>query len=214
MGLGTSLASAAHVLGERADLRWHWQWSLEPWVVLCLVVSTGMYSIGVTRLWTQARFAHGVGLRQIGCFYLGSLALVLALLSPLDPLGSHLFSAHMVQHEVLMIAAAPMLVLGRPLAIWAWAMPFEMRRSAGRFFHHPAWRAPWRLITGLTSAWVLHALALWLWHIPSLFDAALKNNAVHALQHASFLGTALVFWWSVLGTATRRRSAAAWCPYF
>jgi putative membrane protein len=140
--------------------------------------------------------------------------LVLALVSPLDALASRLFSAHMIQHEVLMIAAAPLLVVASPLAIWAWALPFEWRRALGRLFHRPAWRVPWRLTTRPAAAWVLHALALWLWHIPGWFDAALRSEALHTLQHLSFFLTALVFWWSVLGTAARRHSGVALLSIF
>jgi cytochrome c oxidase assembly factor CtaG len=136
------------------------------------------------------------------------------LVSPLDPLGSQLFSAHMVQHELLMIVAAPLLVLGRPLAAWAWALPFEWRRAAGAFFHASAWRRPWLMVTGPLAAWVLHALALWLWHVPSLFDAALANTGMHALQHSAFLLTALLFWWSVLGVATRKDEGIALLSLF
>jgi len=72
-------------------------------------------------------------------------------------------------------------------------MPQRGSRLIGRFFHHPAWRVPWLMVTGPLAAWLLHALALWLWHIPALFDAALNDSTVHAWQHASFLLTALLF---------------------
>jgi putative membrane protein len=147
-------------------------------------------------------------------FAIGSLVLVVALVSPLDALGGKLFAAHMVQHELLMIVAAPLLVLGRPLAIWAWALPFEWRRATGHFFHHPAWRLPWLYVTSPLVAWLLHALALWAWHIPLFFDAALASNAVHALQHGAFLATALLFWWSILGATTRRQRGIALVSLF
>ena len=177
-------------------------WSVEPWVVCLLVLSGALYALGVVRLWRHAGTGRGVQSRQAMAFAAGWLALVVALASPLDPLGGRLFTAHMVQHEVLMIVAAPLLVLGRPLAAWAWALPIEGRRAFGRVFRTPAWSGPWVVVTGPLAAWTLHALALWLWHIPAWFDFALAHDAVHAAQHAAFLFTALLFWWSVLGATT------------
>ncbi|MDQ2735949.1 MAG: cytochrome c oxidase assembly protein [Pseudomonadota bacterium] len=204
----------AHAVSVDDEVAWHWHWSWEPWVVACLAISAVLYAIGVARLWAHAGTGRGVSAPQVGNFVLGWLILVLALLSPLDSLGDKLFSAHMIQHELLMIAAAPLLVLGRPLAIWVWALPSSWRRSVGAFFHATGWRIPWLFMTGPVVAWVLHALALWLWHIPALFEAALKNEGVHTLQHISFLGTALIFWWSVLGTPSRRTSALALLSIF
>ena len=70
--------------------------------------------------------------RALAAFVLGWLALVAALDSPLDTLAAALFSAHMLQHEVLMLIAAPLLVIGRPLAVWMWALPAAMRGGIGR----------------------------------------------------------------------------------
>ncbi len=208
--------AAAHATGSHDGFAWHWhlQWSWEPWVVACLLTSAGLYAIGAARLWAHAGTGRGVSALQAGNFAVGWLILVLALLGPLDSLGDKLFSAHMIQHELLMIAAAPLLVLGRPLAIWVWALPTAWRRVVGGFFRSPGWRVPWLVVTGPMMAWVLHAFALWLWHIPALFEAALKNEAIHILQHISFLGTALIFWWSVLGTDSRRSSGLALLSIF
>jgi putative membrane protein len=215
LGLSWAGAAFAHAeSGTSANLPWHGQWSFEPWVLTCLVLSAAWYALGTFRLWQHAGTGRGVERRQVACFAAGMAMLVLALVSPLDTLGSRLFSAHMIQHEILMIAAAPLLVVASPLAVWAWALPFEWRRAVGRFFHQPAWRVPWRFVTGTGSAWVLHALALWLWHIPRWFDAALRSEALHTLQHLSFFLTALLFWWSVLGTVARRRSGTALLSIF
>lgn len=161
----------------------------------CLSISAVLYAIGAARLWAHAGTGCGVSVQQAGNFVLGWLILVVALLSPLDSLGDKLFAAHMIQHALLIIAAAPLLVLARPLAIWVWELPYAWRRAVGGFFHAPGWRIPWLIVTRPMVAWFLHALALWLWHIPVLFEAALKNEAIHTLQHISFLGTALIFWW-------------------
>ena len=91
------------------------QWNFEPWVVLALAVSAALYALGLARLWRGAGVSRGISRTQAACFATGWLAVVLALVSPLDALGGRLFSAHMVQHEVLMLIAAPLLVLGLSL---------------------------------------------------------------------------------------------------
>jgi len=189
-------------------------WTFEPWVVTCLAASALLYALGIARLWRHAGAGRGVHVARVVAFAAGWLVLIAALLSPLDALGSDLFWAHMVQHELLMVVAAPLLVLGHPIAAWAWAFPPATRRALGRFFHRPGWRGPWLLLTGPFAGWLLHAAALWAWHLPSLFDAALRSEGVHAVQHIAFLGTALVFWWSVLGAGTRREQGIALVSLF
>jgi putative membrane protein len=183
-----------------------WQWSLEPWVLGLLLLSASLYLAGVLRLWRHAGTGRGIGRWQVTAFAAGWLALVAALVSPLDALGARLFSAHMVQHEILMIVAAPLLVLGRPLAAWTWAFSLRQRRRLGQATHWRWLMAAWVALTDPLTAWALHALALWLWHVPQLFEAALHSNAVHVAQHTSFLLTALLFWWAVLGRDARSRS--------
>jgi len=178
-------------------------WVFEPWVVVCLLVSLAWYALGVTRLWRHAGAGRGLRRWRVGSYVAGWLALLAALLSPLDSLGAWLFWAHMLQHELLMVLAAPLLVLGRPLAAWAWALPPAGRRALGHAFHRRRWRRGWKLLTTAWSAWLLHAAALWGWHVPAAFDAALHHRGLHALQHASFLFSALLFWWTVFGASAR-----------
>src|SRR5207237_214342 len=90
-------------------------------------------------------------------------------------------------------------VLGRPLGVWVWALPPRWRSSVGGGTRWRPFALAWSAITRPLVAWGLHFAALWLWHVPALFQRALADNAVHALQHASFLFSALLFWWAVLG---------------
>nr|WP_231402593.1 cytochrome c oxidase assembly protein [Caenimonas aquaedulcis] len=182
-------------------------WNTQPWLLFLLAVSLLFYAAGLLRLWRHAGAGHGIPVRQAASFAAGWLALVAALVSPLDAMGSLLFSAHMVQHEMLMIVAAPLLVLGRPLAAWTWALPavYRMRLPALVRSRSLAWA--WDAITQPVSAWALHAIALWAWHAPQLFEAALRSEGLHVLQHASFFVTALLFWWAVLGPDARSRRA-------
>jgi cytochrome c oxidase assembly factor CtaG/cytochrome c2 len=108
------------------------------------------------------------------------------------------FSAHMLQHELLMVVAVPLVVAGRPLAVCLWGVPNVVRPSAGRVFQGRAVAGGWRLLTAPVVAWMLHGLAVWVWHAPKLYDLAVRNESVHALQHATFVGTAVLFWWGLV----------------
>jgi putative membrane protein len=182
-----------------------WSWNLAPWLLFLLGLAAAGYATGLRRLWRNAGGGRGVATHQAWAFAVGWLSLVAALVSPLDPLGSRLFSAHMVQHELLMVVAAPLLVVGRPLATWTWALAPAHRRRVGRLFQGRGWSRLWSTLTDPLVAWALHALALWAWHIPAAFDAALEHEGLHIAQHFSFLGTALFFWWAVLGHDPRGR---------
>jgi putative membrane protein len=180
-----------------------WSWSFEPWVLGPLLLTLGLYVTGAARLWRHAGAGRGLGWSQVAAFAGGWLALVAALVSPLDALGDRLFSAHMVQHEVLMLVAAPLLVLGRPLAACAWALPQPLLRALAASARGRWPASAWSALTDPLSAWSLHALALWVWHVPSLFDAAVESTGLHILQHTSFLASALLFWWAALGPDPR-----------
>ena len=138
-------------------------------------------------------------------FGAGSIALAAALLPPLHEVSERSFTAHMIQHELLMAVAAPLLVLGAPGAMLLRALPIRSRQVVVRVIRWRPVRAVWRVATRPFDAWLIHAAASWLWHIPRLFELALENDAIHVLQHASFLGSGLLFWWTVFHP---RRKAA------
>lgn len=180
-----------------------WQWNFEPWLLVLLTVSLLLYVRGVWRVWAHAGWGRVITHGTAGSFGAGWLFLVIALVTPLDPLGARLFSAHMVQHELLMVVAAPLLVLGRPLVAWLWAFDLPRRRVVGRAFQSRGWLSVWHLLSDPLVAWGLHAIVLWVWHVPAWFSAALRHEGIHILQHTSFLGSALLFWWAVLGHDAR-----------
>ena len=185
----------------------------EWWVLACLALSMLMYGIGYKRLGVRARRGRRARMREAGYFLGGWVALAVALASPLDGAGASSFSAHMVQHELLMIVAAPLLVRGRPLGVWAWSVPQAWLRPFGGAMRTSAAGAVWRSLTRPLHAWLLHFASLWLWHVPYLFQAALLHPAVHALQHASFLFPALLFWWAVIGRNTPAHRPGAAIAY-
>ena len=173
-------------------------WGLEPVVLIGLALSAWLYWRGVRRLWRESTAGLGVRKWEAACYAGGWFALFVALVSPLHPMGSVLFSAHMTQHEVLMLVAAPLLVLGRPLIAFIWALPIAWRRKVGRVGKLRWAETSWRTITNPFAAWAIHAAALWAWHAPALFQATLKSELVHTIQHLSFLVSALLFWWALI----------------
>jgi len=177
-------------------------------IVVALVLSAALYTLGVLRLWRAAAPGRGITLQEVAMFCGGSSVLACALLGPLDAWAAHSFAAHMLQHETLMLIAAPLLVAGRPLAVWTWALPALDRHRARAIISVPAWRATWRAMTGLAGATIMQLVALLAWHVPRFFDYATMHAAVHALQHTSFLASALCFWWAA-GVPGRGRVEAA-----
>jgi putative membrane protein len=169
-----------------------------PWPIVLaalLAASSMLYAAGVTRLWRKAGVGRGVRRVEAARFAAGWLVLVAALVPPIDTLAERSFAMHMVQHELLMVVAAPLLVLSRPLHAVAWALPAGVRPA---FAVVP--RSVWPALTAPASAWILHALALWIWHIPALFVAALAEPSLHVLQHTCFFGSAFLFWSAVFGS--------------
>src|SRR5437763_8839077 len=122
----------------------------------------------------------------------------LAVLLPMHEMSERLFSVHMVEHEVLMAVAAPLLVLAGPMSLLLRALPQPMRRPIARWGAAAPIRHTWHLATGPLVAWSVHTLALWIWHVPLLFEAALHDHVVHDLQHLSFLTAALLYWSSLV----------------
>lgn len=170
-------------------------WSFEPAVLLGLALLGWAYGRGVAAVWGRAGVGRGVRRWQAAAFAAGLAALFVALVSPLDALGAALFAAHMLQHMLLVLVAALLFVLGAPERAVLWALPGPARGRAGAWGRAAAIRWAWRAITKPFVVWALHAAAIWAWHIPSLYQAALRNQLVHGLEHASFLGTGLLFWW-------------------
>ncbi|HEX2189626.1 MAG TPA: cytochrome c oxidase assembly protein, partial [Longimicrobiaceae bacterium] len=192
---------------EPHDLASAWTW--DPWIVLPLLASGWLYARGAERLWRRSGPGRGVRRWEAGCFAAGWLVLAAAMVSPLHALGEALFAGHMVQHVLLMAVAAPLLVLGRPVIPFLWGVPMGWRRGVGGWARGGRVRAAWGALTALSAAWLLHAAAIWLWHLPSLYQATLASDAVHTLQHLSFLGTALLFWWVLLHGRGRRTGYGA-----
>lgn len=178
---------------------------------LALVTLPGAaYLVGLHRLWANAGRRRVVRRGQ-ALAYLGGLSVVaLAVASPLDTMAGARLSMHMVQHVLLVGVAAPLIAVGAPLPTLLWALP-----DRGRRWLTPRWRRAANGSAGkgwarwTAAALVLQVGALWAWHAPMLYQAALASEVLHALEHASFILTAVVFWWTVAGARHRTTGGAA-----
>ena len=164
-------------------------WNLQPTLLFAFFLAALAYRRGRQRDVWRAR-----------CFAGSLVILGIALVSPLDALAGALASAHMVQHVLLLLVAAPLLALSAPSSTLLRGSPLPLRQAAGR----------WRRRAGLThrnlrvlrhpvAVWLLHVAVLWSWHAAVPYDAALDSGLLHAVEHATFLVTALWFWQVVMG---------------
>jgi putative membrane protein len=169
-------------------------WTLEPLVLALLLFSALLFYRGAIRRWRRPGWSPW----HVLAFTVGWITLFVSLVSPVHKLGSMLFWVHMTQHELLMIVAAPLLVLARPLIYFLWSLPFAWRERLGRLSKQRTFAATWSFLTGALFVWALHAVTIWGWHIPVLYQASVENEFVHGLQHTMFLVTALLFWWTLI----------------
>jgi putative membrane protein len=167
-------------------------WTFAPIVLLALAGYVGIY---VWR-WRIARAeggARAAGAGRLALWCTGVLCLFVALISPIDRLGEQLASVHMVQHLLIADLAPICLTLG--LTKWilrpATRRIHRIERAAGPF-GHPAFGV------------VAYVAAMWIWHIPALYDAALRNGNVHVLEHLSFAAAGLLYWWHLLSPIRSR----------
>jgi cytochrome c oxidase assembly factor CtaG len=199
-------AALAHP-GEAAAPHDVWtRWAFEPGVVLPLLLVAVWYAAGARALRRRSARGRAVRTRQAWCWAAGLATIAVALVSPLDAAAEAIFSAHMIQHLLLIVVAAPLLVLGAPGAVLWWGVPERARRSLARaWLRSGRLRGLWRAITAPGVVLALHVFALWLWHFPGPYQLALRNDAVHALEHFCFLATAVLYWWVVLQPSGHRR---------
>lgn len=201
------IAAWAH-LGEPLAPHEVWRgWDATPAEVVLLLMPALWYAAGLGALWRTAGVGRGISRARAGAFAAGMLTLVAALVSPLDAMADALFSAHMVQHLLLILVAAPLLVCGAPELPMLWAFPPGRRRALGGWWRHVVHlRAAVHALTAPGTAFTLQLVALWFWHMPAPYTAALRSPGVHALEHLSFLGTAMLFWWVVASPMGRPRA--------
>ena len=202
--LWMSLSAASETIAQSHDGHSLTSWSGNPRVWTGLAVGLLIYATGIVRLWMQSGVGKGISRGQAAAFLSGWLVLVIALLSPLDTISSMLFSVHMVQHLLLILVAAPLVVLGAPLFSALWAIPRSARKVVGdRLGRDSAWRASWDVVSQPLLVWSTFFATLWLWHIPGLYEAALRSQLIHDIQHLGFMTAACMTWWILLNPMGR-----------
>lgn len=172
-------------------------WTFDPWIVVPLAILAILYGVGVIRLAWRTGRPGGMLIRAL-LYCAGLLTLAGALLSPLHWLGEHLFTFHMIEHEIVMAVSAPLIVFARPVGVLLWGLPGAARQAVGSVMRSPLVRGSWNWCTGATNATVIHGVAIWAWHVPVFFDAAVTDTTMHRLQHLSFFATAIFFWWAIV----------------
>jgi cytochrome c oxidase assembly factor CtaG len=191
------------------DLRLLRAWDFRPEVLLVLLLAGALFSLGWWRLRqvSSRRFAKGWRLAA----YLSGLGLLaLALLSPIDVLSSYLLSMHMVQHLMLVMLAPALLLIANPLPFTLWGMPAALMRQVGGLLGRGAWlRRALRMLTAPGVVWIAFVVVLIGWHDPRAYDAALGSELIHNLEHLTFFGVALLFWWHVTGAGPRIHGAGS-----
>ncbi len=154
--------------------------------------------------WRLHRMGHPPARWRLALYLLGLAAIAAALLSPIDDLAEQFFPIHMLQHLLLTMVAAPLVLLGNPLPVVLWGVPAGARRwLAAPLTRTAGFRKILRALTGLPVAWLVYVADLWAWHLPLLYQLALEHEAVHVLEHAAFFVTALLFWWPIARPAPR-----------
>jgi cytochrome c oxidase assembly factor CtaG len=178
-------------------------------VLLKALVAAGLLVVGVTYACGSCRLraaGYAAPRWRLALYAAGLATIAGALLSPLDALAAQRFSAHMGQHLLLTMVAAPLLVLGNPLPLVLWGVPAGLRRALGTTLRRRArLRTALSALTFLPVGGILHVATVWVWHLPFVYDAAAEHELVHAVEHATFFSTAILFWWPIVQPAPRLR---------
>jgi cytochrome c oxidase assembly factor CtaG len=167
-------------------------WRFDPPLVAGLVTAGVLYLRGVERVHRPDRRL----VNRAACFLGGLAVLWIALQSPIDSYADVRLSVHMVQHLLLTMVAAPLLVLGAPVTLLLRAATPAFRR---RWVLPPLRSRPVRLLTAPVVCWAQFALVLWGSHFSPLYDAAVRNAGIHVLEHLLYVGSAVLFWSPVVG---------------
>lgn len=159
-------------------------WSLEPWVLASAIALLLFYGLGT-----------GFKFTKLSALFIAGIALyVLALISPLDYLGrTYLFSAHMIQHILLLLIVPLLLLLGIPKDLAEKGLSIKPIGYIMKIFGSPL------------VAWFFGVGAMWIWHLPSLHDSVLANDNLYIAQQISFVFIGMIFWWPVFAPVESRR---------
>ena len=178
------------ILQPSHTLLWNW----DPATLIGLLTLSVAYALEVGPLRQNLGLGQPVSCTRQSAFYLGVAVLFVAFVSPLDEVAdTQLFSAHMIQHMLLMFVVAPLWLIGVPG--WLVARLFPVGQARKLF----------RRLTNPLAAFVIFNGVMWLWHLPVLYDAALSNAELHLVEHGLFLVAAFIGWFPVVGNPPDRQ---------
>jgi len=186
---------------------------------MTLALGGMLFTSGWWRLRQRTLLNSGAGIRRssrlslasgwrLASYWSGLLVIALALLSPIDALSAQLFTMHMIQHLLLIMLAPPLLLLANPMPFVLWGLPSGARREVGRGLGHilgsnAPFRRTLKSLTAMGITWMLWVIVIVGWHDPGAYDAALRNEFVHDIEHVSFFIVGMLFWWHVTGAGPR-----------
>lgn len=189
-------------------------WTFEPWIIASALAAAGIYMRGWREL--RQQMPDRFGIRQLVAFLGGLATILVAIASPLDALAGLLLQAHMIQHMLLMMVAPPLILLGAPAIPMLRGLPLPLLKNGlGPFLAWPPLRRLGHFLAHPVIGWVSFAVTTWAWHVPALYELALRSEFWHAVEHTSFLSTALLFWWPVIQPWPSRPQWPRWAmiPY-
>ncbi|MCL4830580.1 MAG: cytochrome c oxidase assembly protein [Caldilinea sp.] len=191
-------------------------WELRWEVLIPLLLFGALYALGWTRLRRQSRSQKVASKWRLAMYYLGLASLALALMSPIDWLGTQLLTMHMIQHKILIMFSAPLIWLGNPYPVGLWGLPRPARRAVTSALAGDTWiRRGLGVISQPAICWLVFTFIYLGWHDAMLYDLALRIEWVHNLEHLTFFFGAMLFWWPVVNGAPRlHKSLPYWGRIF
>lgn len=180
-------------------------WSLNPLIIVGVLLLGGLYAIGWGRLQSRAR-ASLLPSWRVWCYAASLIILWLALLSPIGTLADYFLFAHMIEHLLLIMLVPPLFLLGAPLLVVIWAFPYNTRRKLGQRFAKGG--TPRRILDTLTQPPIaagIYLATLAVWHLPPLYDLAQGTSVIHEVEHLFFLTAGVLYWWPLIHPAGGRR---------
>lgn len=177
-------------------------WDFSPPIVIGLLIAAIGYELASRKLKVANRPAPPSW--QVLSYFGGLLIVAVALMGPLDTFNDELFFLHMLQHLALMQLAAPLILLGRPVQLGLKAI--SVKRS-GPVLKTVLRRRPVRAVLSVITMPLVAVIAynanLVAWHVPGFYDAALRSDLIHEVEHLMFFGFALLFWWPIIDPVPR-----------
>jgi cytochrome c oxidase assembly factor CtaG/ferredoxin len=172
-------------------------WEFNPWVVIPIAIVATLYARGWLQL--HRRDTDRFGFFQLTAFFAGLITVVCALCSPLDAFAGWLLTVHMIQHLLLMMVAPPLILWGAPYLPLLSGLPrYFAINGVGPFLSSAVLRKVAHFVSHPAFCWSAFISINVAWHLPAMYELALRSPSWHRVEHLSFLSTALLFWWPII----------------